>query len=123
MSAKRLYAPSIDIDGNEFKCLVQSVGLEPGAWINFCEQEWTFTAAIELGYGASDSWNILNAMADTIVTVTLKPEDDAVAVTNPGATFDIRMPSPSFMVATQRGNRMVFNLSVTTEAAPVFATA
>ena len=117
--AKRLYAPSILINSVEYKCKGRSVSLEPGGYINFCEQEWTFAAQIELGYGAAESWNLLSALADTLVDVVLKPEDATVAAGNPSATFQIRMPSIPFMPSTTRGDRMVIDISVLTEAEPV----
>jgi hypothetical protein len=120
MAGKRLYAPSILIDEVEYKCKARSVSLEPGDHINFCEQEWTFTAEIELGYGVAESWNLLHALQDTIVDVVLKPEDSGVAATNPAAAFQIRMPSVPFMTGAARGERMTFSLEITTEAAPVF---
>jgi hypothetical protein len=120
MSAKRLYAPSILIDDVEYKCKSRSVALTPGDWINFCEQEWTLSAEIELGYGATDSWNLLEALEDTVVTAVLKPEDDTVAATNPSATVSIRMPAVPFMTGAPRGERMTFDLEVITEAPPVF---
>lgn len=123
MSAKRLYAPSILIDSVEYKCKARTVSLEPGDHINFCEQEWAFNAEIEIGYGASESWTLLEALQDTIVTVVLKPEDAAVAAGNPTATFSIRVPAIPFMTGASRGDRQTFNLEVMTEAAPVFAVA
>lgn len=122
MAAKRIYAPSILIDSVEYKCFAQSVTLSAGDYINFCEQEWEFAADIEIGYGATDTWNLLDAIADTEVTVVLKPEDAAVAAGNPSATFQFRMPSPDFMTGSSRGDRQVFSLSGMTEAEPVFAT-
>ena len=119
--AKRLYSPSILIDSVEYKCKARSVSLEPGDYINFCEQEWTFNAEIELGYGATESWNLLSALADTTVDVVLKPEDVTVAAGNPSATFQIRMPSIPFMPSTGRGDRMVITIEAMTEAEPVTA--
>ena len=123
MAGKRLYAPSILIDAVEYKCFARSVSLEPGDYINFCEQEWTFSAELELGYGAAETWNLLNANADTVVNVVLKPEDDTVSATNPSASFSIRMPSVGFMTSSTRGDRQVMTLEERTEAVPVFATA
>lgn len=122
MSAKRLYAPSILIDSVEYKCKARSVTLEPGDHINFCEQEWTFNAEIEIGYGTGESWTLLEALQDTVVDVVLKPEDAAVGVANPTATFEIRVPAIPFMTGASRGDRQTFNLEVMTEAAPVTAT-
>ena len=123
MAGKRLYSPSILIDSVEYKCFARSVSLEPADYINFCEEEWTFAAEIELGYGAAETWNLLEANADTIVNVVLKPEDDTVSATNPSASFSIRMPSIGFLTSSSRGDRQVFTLEQRTEAAPVFATA
>jgi len=123
MAGKRVYAPSILIDSVEYKCFANSVTLEPGDYINFCEQEWNFSAAIELGYGASDTWNLLIALADTTIEVVLKPEDAAVAATNPSATFNFRVPSVSFMTGSSRGDRQMFTLEGRTESEPVFAQA
>lgn len=120
--SKRIYAPSILIDSVEYKCKARSVSLEPGDYINYCEPEWTFSAEIELGYGASESWNLLEALEDTIVTVVLKPEDDTVAATNPSATISIRMPPVPFMMSDGRGERQTFSLEVVTEAVPAFST-
>ena len=123
MTAKRIYAPSILINAVEYKCKARTVTLEPGDDINFCEQEWTFNAEIELGYGSGESWTLLEALQDTIVTVALKPEDATATATNPSATFSIRVPAVPFMTGATRGDRQTFNLEVATEAAPVFATA
>jgi hypothetical protein len=122
MAGKRIYSPSILIDSVEYKCMSRSVSLEPGDYINFCEQDWTFSAEIELGYGTSESWNLLEANADTIVSVVVKPEDATTAETNPSATFSIRLPSVAFMTSTTRGDRQIMTLEARTEAAPVFAT-
>ena len=122
MAGKRLYSPSILIDSVEYKCFARTVSLEAGDYINFCEQEWTFNAELELGYGAAETWNLLDALADTVVSVVLKPEDSTAAATNPSATFSIRMPAPSFMTDSDRGERMTYSLETLTEAEPVFAT-
>lgn len=122
MAAKRLYSPSILIDSVEYKCKARSVSLEPGDYINFCEQEWMFMAEIELGYGATESWNLLSALNDTLVDVVLKPEDAAVSESNPSSTFQFRMPAIPFMPSTSRGDRMVITLEGRTEAPPVDAT-
>jgi hypothetical protein len=122
MAGKRLYSPSILIDSVEYKCFSRTVSLEAGDYINFCEQEWTFNASIELGYGAAETWNLLVANADSVVAVVLKPEDTTATVTNPSATFSIRMPAPSFMTDSARGERMTYDLETLTEAEPVFAT-
>ncbi len=121
MSAKRLYKPSILLNAVEYQCKIRSVSLEPGEHINYCEQEWTFSAEIELGYGAAESWTLLNALRDTIVPVVLKPEDAVVGATNPSATFQIRMPAVPFITSAPKNDRMTFTLESTTEAEPVFA--
>ena len=124
MAGKRIYGPSITINSVEYKCFARSVSLEPADYINFCEQEWTFSADIELGYDTAETWNLLNAIADTVVTIVLLPEEGgAVSATNPSATFSMRMPSPAFMTSTTRGDRQVFTLTGRTEAAPVVAVA
>lgn len=120
--SKRIYAPSILINSIEYKCRARSVSLTPGDYINFCEQEWMFSAEIELGYGTAESWNVLNALADTTVSVVVKPEDGTVAAGNPSATFQIRMPSIPFMTGDARGDRQVITVEAVTEAEPVFAT-
>lgn len=119
--SKRIYAPSILINSVEYKCKARSVSLTPGDYINFCEQEWTFAAEIEMNYGTSESWNLLSALADTTVAVVLKPEDATVAVGNPSASFQIRMPSIPFMTGTTRGDRQVIPIEVITEAEPAFS--
>jgi hypothetical protein len=120
--SKRIYAPSILIDSVEYKCKARSVSLEPGDYINFCEPEWTFNAEIEIGYGASDSWNLLEALEDTLVDVVLKPEDATVAAGNPSATFQVRFPPIPFMMSSGRGDRQTLSLSVVTEAVPTYST-
>ena len=122
MAGKRLYAPSILIDSVEYKCMARSVSLEPGDWINFCEQEWTFTAEIELGYGTGESWTLLEALQNSTASVVLKPEDTTVSVANPSASFTVRIPAVPFMTDAARGERMTMPLEVLTESAPVFAT-
>ena len=123
MAGKRLYSPSILIDSVEYKCFARSVSLEPSDYINFCEQEWTFSAELELGYGSAEVWNLLEANSDSVVSVVLKPEDATVSATNPSATFEIRMPSVAFMTSSSRGDRQVMTLEERTEGVPVFATA
>jgi hypothetical protein len=123
MAAKRLYSPSILIDSVEYKAKARSVSLEPGEYINFDEQEWTFMAEIELGYGAGESHTLLTALENTIVDIVLKPEDGAVAVGNPSATFQIRMPAIAFITSVSRGDRMTISLTEETEAPPILATA
>lgn len=120
MAGKRIYAPSILIDGVEFKCFARSVSLEAGDYADFCTQDWTFTAELMLGYGAADTWNLLYANANTTVEIVLKPEDDTVGPTNPSATFDFRMPTVSFMTGSERGARQSFTLTGMTETEPVF---
>ena len=121
MSAKRLYAPSILINSVEYQCKARSVSLEPGDWINMCEQDWTFSAELEIGYGSGESWTLLEALENTLTTVILKPEADTVTATNPSATFSIRVPAVPFMTSVARGERMIIPLDVLTEAALVFA--
>ena len=99
MAGKRLYSPSILIDAVEYKCMARTVSLEPGDWINFCEQEWTFTAELELGYGTGESWTLLEALQNGTAAVVLKPEDATAAITNPSASFTIRVPAVPFMTA------------------------
>lgn len=122
MAAKRVYAPSILINSVEYKCKARSVSLEPGDWINFCEQDWTFAAEIELGYGSGESWTLLDALENTIVNVVLKPEDSTVTSTNPSASFQIRVPAIPFMTAVGRSERMIIPMEVLTESTPIFAT-
>ena len=125
MAGKRIYGPSILINAVEYKCFANTVSLEPsGTYVTFCEQDWNFTASIQLGYSATDTWNLLNALADTVVTIVLLPEQGtAVSATNPSATFTMRMPSPAFMTSTTRGDYQVFDLTGRTESAPVTAVA
>ena len=123
MAAKRIYQPSVLIDSVEYKCKVRSVSLTPGDWINYCEQEWTFEAEIEIGYGVTESWTLLDALRNTIVDVVLKPEDAVAAAGNPSATFQITMPAIPFMDSSERGARQTIPLSVVTESEPVFAVA
>ena len=122
MAAKRLYAPSILIDSVEYQCMARSVALEPGDWINFCEQEWTFSAEIEIGYGSGESWTLLEANQNSVVNVVLKPENETVASTNPSASFSVRKPAVPFLTAVARGERMTIPLEAITESAPIFAT-
>ena len=122
MSGKRIYAPSILIDSVEYKCFAQSVSLTPQDYSNFCEEDWEFSADIELGYGAAETWNLLDALDDTNVDIVLKPEDAAVAITNPTATFQIRMPAVAFLASTSRGDKQAITLTAMTLVAPVFAT-
>ena len=123
MAAKRIYSPSILINSVQYKCKARSVTLEPnGTALNFCEDEFDFSAEIELGYGTGESWTLLSALAKTIVDVVLKPEDADVAAANPSATFQFRVPSVSFMLSATRGDRQIMTLSGPTETEPVYAT-
>jgi hypothetical protein len=121
MANKRLYQPSILMDSVEYRVKADSIKLEPGDYINFSEEEWTLEVTILLDYAAAGSWNLLYALAGTLVDVVLKIDDASVAVTNPTATFQIRMPSPTFMDGA-RGDRQSFGLIAMTEEVPVFAT-
>jgi len=120
---KRIYSPSILINSVEYKCKARSVTLEPnGTALNFCEDEYEFSAEIELAYGTGESWTLLSALAKTVVDVVLKPEDATTALMNPSATFEFYVPSVPFMSSATRGDRQTMTLSGPTEAEPVFAT-
>lgn len=122
MAAKRIIKPSISIGGTEFKCSGRSATLEPGDFINYCEQEWTFEVELELSYGATGTWTLLDAMRDTEQEVILSPSDGAVSADNPSATFDAVIPAIPFMSDATRGERMTMTLTLTSEGEPVFAT-
>lgn len=122
MAGYRIINPKLTIDGDDFKCLSKTAELVPGQRINFCENEWTVTLEVELSYAASTgSWNILNALRDTVVAIVVAPADSAAAATNPTATFNAKIPAIPLMMGAEYGARMTFSLELTSEAEPVFA--
>ena len=123
MAGKRIIKPSISIGGTEFKCSSRSVTLEPGDLINFCEQDWSLTVEIELSFGATGTWQVLNGMRDTEQTVVVSPSDGAISAENPSATFTAAIPAIPFMSDATRGERMTISLTLVAEAEPVFAEA
>jgi len=122
MTARKIVTPSISIGGTEFKCMSREVTLEPGDAINFCEDQWTFSVEIELGFGAGSSYEALRAMALTEQTVIVKPSDAAVSIDNPSATFQALVPKIPFLSGATRGERMTFSLEMMSEGDPVIAT-
>lgn len=121
MTAVRIIKPSIVIGGTEFKCMSREVSLEPGDWINFCEQEWSLSVEVELGYGVGESWTVLQAMQDTDQLCVMRPSDGVLSATNPKATFTANIPAIPFLAGATRGERQTFTLDLTTNASPVFA--
>lgn len=120
MAGKKIIKPSISIGGQEFKCMSRTVSLEPGDFINFCEQEWTASIDIEISYGPGGSWTILDGFRDTVQTVILSPSDGVISEDNPQATFEAEIPAVPFMTGAERGERMTFTLELTAESEPVF---
>lgn len=122
MAGKRIIKPSISIGGTEFKCMSNSVELVPGDPINFCEHEWELSVDVDLSYGATGSWTVLEVMADTEQTVIVFPSDAAISADNPSATFAAVIPRIPFMTGAQKGDRQTFTLDLVSEGEPVFAT-
>lgn len=121
MAGYRIIQPKLTIDGDDFKCLSKTAELVPGERINFCENEWTVTLEVELSYAATTgSWNLLNALRDTVVEIVIAPADAVAAATNPTATFDARIPPIPLMMGAEYGSRMTFSLELTSEGEPVF---
>lgn len=122
MAGYRIIQPKLTINGDDFKCLSKTADLAPGDRINFCENEWTTKLTIELSYAATTgSWNILNALRDTVVEIVIAPTDAVAAATNPTATFDARIPAIPLMMGAEYGARMTFDLELTSEGEPVFS--
>lgn len=82
---------------------------------------WTFTANFKIGYGAAESWQVLDALAGTQCSVILRPNTAVVGVTNPQAAFTIDMPYVNFLEAsmTSAGNMPVTAVCI---GDPVFTT-
>lgn len=127
-------SPAIDLS-----CLARTVALTPAdASIDISTQcapgatapgitTWTFTAEFLNSYDSADAegdglWNQLNALAKTLVEITLTPADATVDSTNPSATFDMYMPSIPFINVTQIGDKTVVPVTGTAVGPPTFAT-
>lgn len=128
-------APSIIIDGVEFECASRTVNLIPKDKMadvaTFCNPggerpgstTWTMDVEILLSFGATPdgTWTKLHAMRKQKKTIVVKPDQGAVAPTNPSATFSGYIPSIPFMQG-KIGESMPFTLTVVAIGDPVFAT-
>ena len=74
-----------------------------------------------LDYDTAGSWNALHALRKTKPAVVVKPADTTVAVTNPSASFSMRIPSIPFVDAAI-GEATIFTLTCPVVGEPVFAT-
>ena len=127
-------SPAIDLS-----CMARTVSLTPAdASIDISTQcapgatapgitTWTFTAeflnSFDSAAAAGDGlWNQLNALAKTLVEITIKPKDAAVDSTNPSATFSMYFPSIPFINVQTIGDKTVVPVTGTAVGAPVFAT-
>ena len=89
---------------------------------------WTFTAELLNSYDSvalegDGLWNQLQAIAKTLIVVTIKPADAVVSSANPSASFSMYMPSIPFLNVTTLGDKTLIPLTATTVGAPTFATA
>lgn len=128
-------APKITINAVDYLCASRAVSLIPkdkmadvSTWCNPGGERpsttvWTLDVEILLSFGAvgTGTWNTLNAIAKTSVVCTVAPDDGAIAVTNPTATFNIFVPTPPFMMG-KIGEAMPFNLTAVVIGQPVFTT-
>ena len=128
----RINKPSITINDIEFQCRAKSITLAPtGDVLTYCEDAWELKATVQLTYDtpqastgpSTGTWNDLSAMENTRQTVVVTVEGaDAVAVTNPTATFTALVPPIPFMNDAQRGEHQEFDLTFAVDGTPTFAT-
>ena len=127
--------PSILVGAVQLKCLGSSASLLPTD--NYVDVEtfcnpggekpgsptWEFKATIKQSFGADGAWNVLRALPrGSVQTVVMKPDDAAVAVGNPTATFSVYMPSIPFVDGSV-GEASEYELTFKVIGEPVFATA
>lgn len=121
MPGYRLIKPSIVIDGSEFKCMSKSVDFAWGDFQNFCDRDLTVNVDIELSFGATGSFNTLDAMRGQVKTVVISPSDGTVDGDNPSATFTAEIPPVPLMTSAGRGEVMPFTLELVAREEPVIA--
>lgn len=126
--------PLVEIDGTDFVCYAEGAELMPSDRMadgeTFCtpgleiptSTTWALTIDFKQSYGTDGLWNLLNAMAKTKKTITLRPNTAAVAVGNPQAVFSVYIPTPKFMAA-KVGETMAWTMEATVVGEPVFTTA
>ena len=127
--------PSFMIGGDEFQCGTATASIEP-IYVEtdaktFCKPNATrrtivgCTASldIKISYDTTGSWNILHAMAGTVVTVVIKPADATVAATNPSITFSAQIPQVLPLGNIEIGEVSIITLDLMSDAAPVIAVA
>lgn len=126
--------PSILVGAVQLKCLSSKVSLIPTD--NFVDVEtfcnpggeapstttWVMSATIVQSFGADGAWNLLNPLAGTTVTIVLKPDDSAIGVGNPTATFSAYVPSIPF-VDSEVGEATRYDLEFKLVGGPVYTTA
>lgn len=132
----RMINPLVSIDAVDFKCVVDSVALTAKDIMadesSFCQPgletasmaiyTLKLTGKIRFGVATTATWNKLIAVARTQKTVILEPTAGVATVSNPRATFDIVVPTISFLDG-KVGETSPFELEAIVIGAPVFATA
>lgn len=113
----------LTVGGVELKCRARSVNLDPLSGVVLCtdDLEYEMTAEIELTYGATGTWNQLNALVGTSVAVVLAPLDSTVATSNPEAQFNAFLPPIPFIAAAP-DEVGTFTLTIQSEGGVVFDT-
>lgn len=120
----RIRDVSLLINSVEYKCRARSLNLDPLDGVVLCtdDLDYELTAEIEVTYGASGTWNLLNALNGTLTTFVVKPNDAAVAAGNPSASFSGYMPAIPFVRASP-GEVGTFELVVQSEGGVTTAVA
>ena len=115
---------SLLINAVEYKCRARQVDLEPLEGVTLCTDnlDYELTAEIEITYGATGTWNLLNARNGQLTTFVVKPLDGTVAPTNPSAAFSAYFPAIPFMSASA-GEVGTMSLVVQSEGGVIFTTA
>lgn len=90
---------SLLINAVEYKCRARQCDLNPIEGVTLCtdDLDYELRATIEVTYGASGTWNQLDALNGTLVPFVIKPNDAAVAAGNPSASFSGWFPAIPFM--------------------------
>lgn len=125
----RIYIASVDWQMSAARAALRPVGIEAdiSTFANPAGKRegatgWEIELMLKQTYHATDgTWNVISALAKTLVTVELAPEDAAATAANPIATCTFWMPSIPFMDGNI-GQSTEFTISENLVGDPVFAT-